>query len=337
MEHMLACECGLVSFFHVQVLALFEDLFKSFRYQKCRYSTKNAGTQPCKAFFLVGGWVFPYISRIHTAYIGEDEPSILGTNEMFGDLFLFAFFNTFSPVERWECLGKMTGAHEIPCRQNFKISSETTLGHRNPHKWHHMLVAVKNQTLSSGSFPGNKEIMGFALIWRRRFRIYSFLCIRTQFNEGPSLITFTFNLPECVGISTRWAPSPVVINGVTWDPYKWPKINGFHWGYFTLLIGAPCHSTYNWWRGTSNDPLNVSGVYSSITMTMIIFTLLNCLSSMVHAWKIIPGLGYVASIYNPHLEAFKVRPWMEGVPQPPGRGLTGMILQVEMRKPRICK
>ena len=95
---------------------------------------KNAGTQPkmqvlnLVRLFLGGGWVFPYISRIHTAYIGEDEPSILGTNEMFGDLFLFAFFNTFSPVERWECLGKMTGAHEIPCRQNFEISSETTLG-----------------------------------------------------------------------------------------------------------------------------------------------------------------------------------------------------------------
>ena len=21
------------------------------------------------------------------------------------------------------------------------------------------------------------------------------------------------------------------------SPYKWPEINGFHWGYFTLLIG----------------------------------------------------------------------------------------------------
>ena len=31
------------------------------------------------------GWAFPYISRIHTAYIGEDS-SILGTNEMSGDI-----------------------------------------------------------------------------------------------------------------------------------------------------------------------------------------------------------------------------------------------------------
>ena len=31
------------------------------------------------------GWAFPYISRIHTAYIGEDS-SILGTNDMSGDI-----------------------------------------------------------------------------------------------------------------------------------------------------------------------------------------------------------------------------------------------------------
>ena len=29
-----------------------------------------------------------------------------------------------------------------------------------------------------------------------------------------------------------WAPSPG-INGVKLFPYKWPKINGFHWGYLT--------------------------------------------------------------------------------------------------------
>ena len=30
---------------------------------------------------LFWGWVFPYISRIHTAYIGEDS-SILGTSKV---------------------------------------------------------------------------------------------------------------------------------------------------------------------------------------------------------------------------------------------------------------
>ena len=43
---------------------------------------ENAGTEPYKA--ILGGWVFPYISRIHTAYIGEDS-SILGTTSMFGE------------------------------------------------------------------------------------------------------------------------------------------------------------------------------------------------------------------------------------------------------------
>ena len=34
---------------------------------------------------LFSRWIFPYISRIHTAYISEDS-SILGTTSMFGDL-----------------------------------------------------------------------------------------------------------------------------------------------------------------------------------------------------------------------------------------------------------
>ena len=39
---------------------------------------------------------------------------------------------------------------------------------------------------------------------------------------------------------TRWAPFDPVLNGGTWGPSKWSKINGFHWGiiYFTLLIGV---------------------------------------------------------------------------------------------------
>ena len=30
-------------------------------------------------------------------------------------------------------------------------------------------------------------------------------------------------------------PEPIVTNGNSWGPYKWPKIHGFHWGEFTLL------------------------------------------------------------------------------------------------------
>ena len=55
---------------------------KSFRYL-------NGGIlNPYFRLFWV--WVFPYISRIHTAYIGEDS-SILGTTSMFGDM-------TLSPI-----------------------------------------------------------------------------------------------------------------------------------------------------------------------------------------------------------------------------------------------
>ena len=39
------------------------------------FQVPNGGTEPYKAIL---GWLFPYISRIHTAYIGEDS-SILRT------------------------------------------------------------------------------------------------------------------------------------------------------------------------------------------------------------------------------------------------------------------
>ena len=50
---------------------------KNFRYLKWRVSKSPY-------FRLFWGWVFPYISSIHTAYIGEAS-SIFGTTAMFGD------------------------------------------------------------------------------------------------------------------------------------------------------------------------------------------------------------------------------------------------------------
>ena len=38
-----------------------------------------------RLFWGAGFPFFPYISRIHIAHRGEDEPSILGTTEIFGD------------------------------------------------------------------------------------------------------------------------------------------------------------------------------------------------------------------------------------------------------------
>ena len=55
---------------------------------------------------LFWGWGFPYISRIHTAYIGEDS-SILGTNEMFGDKGVTAVFST----SKWSGLGPTLQDH----------------------------------------------------------------------------------------------------------------------------------------------------------------------------------------------------------------------------------
>ena len=41
----------------------------------------------------------------------------------------------------------------------------------------------------------------------------------------------------------------IVIHGVINNPYKWPKINGFLWGYFTPISGVKRAPTYNWFFG----------------------------------------------------------------------------------------
>ena len=51
-----------------------------------------------------------------------------------------------------------------------------------------------------------------------------------------------------IDVENHWStgPQPIVINGVTWGPYKWPQINGFHWGEITLLIGAKTRFISGW-------------------------------------------------------------------------------------------
>ena len=61
---------------HDYQLMLTLHITNHFKYLKWRYSTLFTA--------ILGVGKLPYISRIHTAYIGEDS-SILGTNEMFGD------------------------------------------------------------------------------------------------------------------------------------------------------------------------------------------------------------------------------------------------------------
>ena len=48
-------------------------------------------------------------------------------------------------------------------------------------------------------------------------------------------------------LNTGWAPGPTVIVKGCYNPYKWPKINGFAWCYFTWNMSF--HHTYNWFLG----------------------------------------------------------------------------------------
>ena len=51
---------------------------------------------------LFWGWVFPYISRIHTAYIIGEDSSILGTNELFVEKTPGWFAAVFSDPLCWQ-------------------------------------------------------------------------------------------------------------------------------------------------------------------------------------------------------------------------------------------
>ena len=64
------------------------------------------------------------------------------------------------------------------------------------------------------------------------------------------------------------------LNGVTWAPYTWPKINGFAWGYFTLLIGGKGPNLLDraqvfgnvWLAGVTNaDPRILGNLGSRLT------------------------------------------------------------------------
>ena len=37
--------------------------------------------------------------------------------------------------------------------------------------------------------------------------------------------------------------------GVKWGPFKWPKMNGFHWGYFTPISGVIIVTSFTTGRG----------------------------------------------------------------------------------------
>ena len=46
---------------------------------------------------------------------------------------------------------------------------------------------------------------------------------------------------------TNHVPTGMILQ--VWGPYKWPKINGFAWGYFTTISGVIWDPTHNCFFG----------------------------------------------------------------------------------------
>ena len=138
---------------------------KSFSYQ-------NGGfPEPYKAIVGVG---FPYISRIHTAYIGEDS-SILGTWNV------------------WWHIGRMKP--ENPAGWSPEIGGDW-IWESGP-QWRPWPIQVED--LYMINCPDYK---------------YTYML--------PATWSFPFG-------GTRWGPHSLRFLEMEWnDPYKWPKINGFH-------------------------------------------------------------------------------------------------------------
>ena len=87
---------------------------------------------------------------------------------------------------------------------------------------------------ASGKFWENKKGLGWGVPWK----LFQFLWWREylpylQVLEIHSQSWYS-NGWKSMGILDSNAP----VNGIRYNPYKWPKINGFHWCHFTLLIGV---------------------------------------------------------------------------------------------------
>ena len=66
--------------------------------------------------------------------------------------------------------------------------------------------------------------------------------VHVSFIEGITITSWKHGVNSCQevfqqkgAVSTRWGPT-IVVNGVIYNLYKWPKTNGFAWNDFTLLI-----------------------------------------------------------------------------------------------------
>ena len=100
-------------------------IIKQFRYRTWRYWT-------LQGYF--GGWVFPYISRIHTASIGFRIPPFLGTNEMFGDYIPIIFLDVL------QCTHRISSDHFHPDPFEMRLtdwSIETISETSQDWRWNH--------------------------------------------------------------------------------------------------------------------------------------------------------------------------------------------------------
>lgn len=70
--------------------------------------------------------------------------------------------------------------------------------------------SAPNQTTKS---PPTKTIAGQQLFRENKLKHFVFQAVIRLQPSGPAPI--------------RWAPEPIVIDGVIIKPYKWPKINGY--------------------------------------------------------------------------------------------------------------
>ena len=105
------------------------------------FRIKNA---MCSYFW---GWAFPYISRIHGAYIGEDS-SILGTNEMFGEYDLLKIIgqksiNKQKQIDQQKCWFSMERWHHRKTYQATFLPAKTP-----PH--HHLKFSKSQPKTASG-------------------------------------------------------------------------------------------------------------------------------------------------------------------------------------------
>ena len=199
---------------------------KNFRYPKWRYWTLS------RFIRLFWGWLFPYISHIHTAYTGEDEPSILGTNEMFGDqvtvelcLWLFSqdtvLFPFLSVLTRswWVAFfqdgkGDLTIILAIVICKIFKCIKHWLLIHHRKSTWNLKMMISKRHLLFHGApiFRFHVSFRGCICWWKKTWitcdvnqnNTYSWIFTTSTATGSPLPDIWTIKRTWSLFLSTTW-------------------------------------------------------------------------------------------------------------------------------------